>query len=86
MTQKYESYIIDIEIDADSGFAVLTKGDLKQYDYRVEQLPDADQILGALGVSGSQGTVYSQGETFTVKEYIELFGEEGLKDILSGRQ
>lgn len=84
MAQRYESYIIDIEVDADSGGAVLTKGNFTQYFYTVEELEGfgiIPSIQASLEKVGSQGTVYSQNQTFTLDEYLSMFGSlHGLGD------
>lgn len=73
MAERYESYVIDIEVDADKGVITLTKGDLTQYKYTVEELEGKGIIDSALK-GGASGTVYSQGERFTIEEYLQLFG------------
>ena len=80
MTQRYESYVIDIEVDADSGTVTLTKGDFSTYTYTVEELESKGVIENSLK-GGASGTVYSQGETFTINEFIALFGIDALKRI-----
>ena len=65
---------IDIEIDIDNDTITmhLPEGD---YTYTVEEL-EGKHILQPLIDGGSRLTVYSQGETFTYEEYMQLFGEE----------
>lgn len=71
---REESYVIDIEIDADSNQIVLTKGDSRTYTYSVEELQGKGVIDNALS-GGASVTVYSQGEQYTLEEFFQLFGE-----------
>ena len=65
----------NIEIDQDSGEIILQKPSGETYIYTVEEL-EGKGILDNLIGAGSQVTVYSQKESFTVEEYLELFGSE----------
>lgn len=65
-------YDIQIEIDADSGDIVWRKGE-QTYIYTVEELEGKGHIDDALR-GGADVTVYSQGETYTLEEYLELTG------------
>jgi hypothetical protein len=65
----------NIEIDQDSGEITLIKPSGEAYTYIVEEL-EGKGILDNLIGGGAQVTVYSQGESFTLEEYKELFGSE----------
>ena len=71
---RAESYVIDIEIDQDEGTVTLIKADGGVYRYSVEELQGKGVLDNALK-GGASATVYSQGEQFTLEEYMALFGE-----------
>ncbi len=79
---RADSYVIDLEIDADQNVVILTKADGKEYRYTVEELQGKGVIENAVK-GGASGTVYSQGEKFTLEEYLQLFGEETSPDYLT---
>lgn len=71
------SYVIDIEIDVESNIITLTKEDGKEYYYTIEELEGRGVIDNCIS-GGSEVTVYSQNETYTLEEYRDRFGEGDL--------
>ena len=65
----------NIEIDQDAGEIIITKSTGESYIYTVEELEGKGVIENLIG-GGAQVTVYSQKESFTLEEYLELFGSE----------
>lgn len=65
----------NIDIDADDGEITITKADGSEYVYPVEELEGRGIIDNLMG-GGASVTVYSQGETYTVDEYYEEYGEQ----------
>lgn len=63
-------YDIDIEIDADTGDIIWTKGG-ETYYYTVEELEGKGLIDNALH-GDAEITVYSQGQTYTLEEWMEI--------------
>ena len=64
----------NIEIDADEGNVTVVKPDGIAYDYSIQELQGKGVIDNLLS-GGARGTVYSQGEQFTLEDYMDLFGE-----------
>ena len=65
-----DEYDIQIEIDAETGEVIWNKSGAV-YVYTVEELEGKGLIDNALK-GDAQITVYSQGEYFTLEEYLEL--------------
>ncbi|MDD5407076.1 MAG: hypothetical protein PHE73_09085 [Sulfurovaceae bacterium] len=63
------NYDIQIEIDADTGNIVWVKKGIPYY-YTVEELEGKGKIDEALQ-GDADITVYSQGQTYTLEEYLE---------------
>ena len=70
----------NIEIDADEGWVTIVKPEGVAYDYTIEELQGKGIIDNILS-GGAKGTVYSQGEQFTLGEYMDLFGEVDQENI-----
>jgi len=62
-------YDIQIEIDAETGDVIWTK-EGSVYYYTVEELEGKGEIDKALQ-GGADITVYSQGQSYTLEEYLE---------------
>ena len=65
----------NIEIDADEGLITITTDKGVPHVYTIEEL-EGKGVIGRLRSGGAQPVIYSQGETYTIEEYEELFGEE----------
>lgn len=66
-------YDIQIEIDQDTGNITWVHNGI-EYNYAVEELEGKDLIFNIFRKTGAEITVYSQGQTYTIEEYLEATG------------
>lgn len=64
---------MQIEIDADTDAVVWRKGG-KEYRYTVQELAEKD-LIRKMMQAGTEITVYSQDQAFTLEEYLLLMEE-----------
>lgn len=77
MTSHSDSGGFNIEIDAENGIVHIEDDKGVVRTYTIEEL-EGKGVIDRLTEGGAQPVIYSQGETYTLEEYEQLFGSGDL--------